>query len=375
MGIDIPSEQLFEVFLIGTGNYGESIIVHAGANNWIIIDSCIDPKTKDCLPLSYLKKKRVNLAEDVKLIVCTHWHDDHIKGMANLLRECKSASFSMAIASDRTKFLQLVQLDYTKLKSESSAVSTLEINECLQIINDDRRKCLLATQDKLLLSETDHSSNYEYSVYSLSPSDKVLEDYANEISTLIKDYGSSNKKIIINDPNDKSVVLLIKVNQHSILLGADLEVKNNDKERGWLCILDNSQIVKTLYNKPALFKLPHHGSITGYHQRIWQELTATNAIAELTSCNHGNLPRENMICTIFEHTNDIYITSLPKEMRIKKRNFSVTKAISQFNSTVKELAFTYGVVASYIDFTDENSHWHVEVEGNAQKLDKKQFNS
>ena len=149
MGIDIPSKQLFEVFLIGTGNYGESIIVHAGANNWIIIDSCIDPKTKDCLPLSYLKKKRVNLAEDVKLIVCTHWHDDHIKGMANLLRECKSASFSMAIASDRTKFLQLVQLDYTKLKSESSAVSTLEINECLQIINDDRRKCLLATQDKL----------------------------------------------------------------------------------------------------------------------------------------------------------------------------------------------------------------------------------
>lgn len=38
--------NLFRVSLIGTGGgYGESVVVQLGLNNWIVVDSCIDPVT------------------------------------------------------------------------------------------------------------------------------------------------------------------------------------------------------------------------------------------------------------------------------------------------------------------------------------------
>lgn len=371
MGIDILSEQQFEFFLIGTGNYGESIIINAGQSNWIVVDSCIDPKTKECLPLRFLINKGVNIEQDVKLIVCTHWHDDHIRGISNLLQECKSADFSMAIASDKIKFLQFVQLDYKKIESEVSAVSTAEINKCLHTINNENRRCILATQDKMIWSAKDFANNYKSKIYALSPSDKVIREYGYEISALMNEYGASNRKIVPLDPNDKSVVLLIEVNEHSILLGADLEVIANDYEKGWLCILDNSQIIKMNNNKPSIFKLPHHGSQNGHHERIWQELIADNTAATLTSCHQGNLPRQNMIDIFFEFTDKLYLTSLPKQLRVKKRSFSTTKAISEFNPTVKELPFTYGVVSGSIEYKGGNKNWCFWTEGNAVRLDKK----
>ena len=100
---------VFEATLLGTGGgYGESQVIHLGENHWIVIDSCEDPKTKMCLPLDYLQKRGVDTSTDVKMIICTHWHDDHIRGMGRLLQSCESAVFVMAKATDRDKFLRLI---------------------------------------------------------------------------------------------------------------------------------------------------------------------------------------------------------------------------------------------------------------------------
>lgn len=124
-----------EVSLIGTGGgYGESIVVHLGNDNWIVVDSCVDPKSKASLPLEYLKSIGVNVAIDVKAIICTHWHDDHILGISELLSECKNSEFCMARATDKKKFLILVGLDHHKVKNESSASSTKELSRCIEII-------------------------------------------------------------------------------------------------------------------------------------------------------------------------------------------------------------------------------------------------
>jgi glyoxylase-like metal-dependent hydrolase (beta-lactamase superfamily II) len=134
IALDLPSNNLAEITLLGTGGgYGESSVVHLGNQNWVIVDSCINPITKESLPLVYLKEIGVDVERNVKLIVCTHWHDDHIRGLSKLLEECKNAKFSFARATDKEKFLKFISLDHEKLNREANNSSTVEFNNCLDI--------------------------------------------------------------------------------------------------------------------------------------------------------------------------------------------------------------------------------------------------
>ena len=85
MQYELPADKTAEITLIGTGGgYGESVVVHYGHQQWMVVDSCIDPRDKTCLPLEYLREMGVDLARQVKWIVCTHWHIDHSGGNAPL---------------------------------------------------------------------------------------------------------------------------------------------------------------------------------------------------------------------------------------------------------------------------------------------------
>src|SRR5665213_2669888 len=112
MVYDLPNANTAEITLIGTGGgYGESCIIHYGDNCWAVVDSCQNPTTKECLPLSYLKQIGVDVARDVKVIICTHWHNDHILGISDLFNECENSFFSFSRANDWPKFLKWVSLD------------------------------------------------------------------------------------------------------------------------------------------------------------------------------------------------------------------------------------------------------------------------
>lgn len=60
-----PESDEIEVSLFGPG-YGECVLLHVGFNNWFIVDSCVDPLTKDPIPLAYLDAINVNPAISVK---------------------------------------------------------------------------------------------------------------------------------------------------------------------------------------------------------------------------------------------------------------------------------------------------------------------
>ncbi|NVN93986.1 MAG: MBL fold metallo-hydrolase [Bacteroidetes bacterium] len=369
--INLPQDNILEISLIGTGGgYGESIVIHLGEKNWVIVDSCINPKTKDCLPLKYLESKGVNIEKDVKLIICTHWHDDHILGISKLFEYCKSSIFCMARTTDTKKFLQLVGLDHNKAKNEASASSTSEIQKCFDILYNRKTVLKGAEQDKLLFSLENNEINAK--VYSLSPSDFVMNEFDKEISTLISDYGCSNRKIIFQTPNEKSVALLICVNKHFILLGSDLEV-SSDIRKGWLCILDNCQCINL--KKASLFKLPHHGSENSYHKRIWDELVLPNTIAKITPWNLGTkLPKDKMLETFLEHTENLFITSLiSNNNTAKKRERSISKAISKFNNTLYEVKYNFGIVRSRLNLLNDNEKWQTDLFGEAIKITKDKF--
>lgn len=368
MGLNLDCDK-FELSLIGTGGgYGESIVIHLGDNNWIVVDSCINPVTKNNLPLDFLDSRGVDVSKDVKLIICTHWHDDHILGISDLLTSCKSSNFCMAPSTDRKKFLQLIQLDYNKAKTEASASSTSEIAKCFDILKERKSTITRACQDKILISFKNDS--IESKVYSLSPSDFVLTEFDHEISTLITEYGNPDRKIVIQSPNDKSVVLLIEVNDKKVLLGSDLEVCSNN-QKGWLCILEKSQCIGS--TKSSLFKVPHHGSSTAYHPRIWEQLLEPNSICFLTPFSKGakKIPDKEMLGCILNHTNYLYITSLYGTSRSpKKRDHKITKMINQFNSTVQEVKFESGIVQCKINIHDTDAIWETALLGSAEQISR-----
>ncbi|MBG7610690.1 MBL fold metallo-hydrolase, partial [Polaribacter sp. BAL334] len=112
-----PLADEIEISLIGTGGgYGESVIVKLNLSEWAIIDSCINPNSGKSLPLEYLEKIGVDYKTQVKFVICTHWHNDHILGISEVLKKCEMAKFCMPDVHNRDKFLLLVALDSKKDK-------------------------------------------------------------------------------------------------------------------------------------------------------------------------------------------------------------------------------------------------------------------
>ena len=354
------SDLIIETTLIGTGGgYGEGIIVHLGFSNWIVVDSCINPFSGKSLSLEYLMERGVDLKNDVKLIVCTHWHNDHIQGISQIVEKCENAVFATTYATDRKKFLQFVGLDCKKIKDNVAISSTSELGKCLSILGKRKRPTVKkALQDRILFNFA--NNKIKTKVISLSPSDFIVQEFDKEISTLISTFGSSNKRIPYSSPNEKSVVLYIKINDITILLGSDLEVSTNIN-KGWLSILNENQSIDS---KASVFKIPHHGSKTAYHKKIWEELVESNAISKLSPYNRGKkLPNEEMIRKIKGHSQKLFITSLiNSRTKAKKRDRNLEKAIFKFNKTLSEVRYSKGIVRCHRDLSSiEKPSWEIEL--------------
>ena len=78
-----PEFGELEVSLFGPG-VGEAACVHLGQGKWLLIDSCLNPNSGEPASLEYLKSLGVNPASDVVLIVVSHWHDDHVRGITKI---------------------------------------------------------------------------------------------------------------------------------------------------------------------------------------------------------------------------------------------------------------------------------------------------
>jgi len=73
----------------------------------VVVDSCLDPDGRPGA-LRYLESIGLEPAQSIALIVATHWHDDHIRGMARLVELCPGAQFCCASALCDEEFLTLV---------------------------------------------------------------------------------------------------------------------------------------------------------------------------------------------------------------------------------------------------------------------------
>jgi beta-lactamase superfamily II metal-dependent hydrolase len=355
--LDLPQSEQLEITVIGSGGgYGESVVIHVGSNEWMIIDSCKGPDSLEPLPLSYLKSIGVNTATQVKKILCTHWDDDHIQGMSQIVEQCASAQFIISKVTDIQKFLKLVTLDYLKLEKEGSISATKEFVKSLDIIRARGTKPAVnyAIQDRNLWSFTGSTSKTE--IFSLSPSDETVSQFDIEISNLITEFGVPQKRLVTNQ-NKRAVVLFVKFGDHRVMLGSDLEVVPSPA-MGWLGIINLSQV----FDKPAsYFKIPHHGSENGYHDKIWSTLLTNKPIGTLTPWNRNKkLPQPEMVAQYKALTSNLFITSPPVfTAKPKRRDSDIEKLLRTFDYDVREVKFIQGIVRARISTT--HTTWTVDL--------------
>lgn len=102
-----PAAEELELSVFGRG-YGEAICVHLGEGAWCVVDSCINPETRRPAALSYLESLDLLPVEVVRLIVATHWDDDHIRGLSAVAETCRDASVACSAALRRKEVFAFV---------------------------------------------------------------------------------------------------------------------------------------------------------------------------------------------------------------------------------------------------------------------------
>ena len=349
----LPDHEEVEVTLLGPG-YGESIVIHIGSGEWIVVDSCIDEHGSP-QALEYLRSIGVDAEEAVKLVVATHWHDDHIAGMASLTKACKAAVFCCAAVLVDKEFLAAVDaLEERHLSQKGSGVRELHSVFCQ--IEKRELEARFALADSRILN------NKNCEVWSLSPSHRAFEQFLRKVGRLVPGLGETKSRVPSVSPNDISVVTWVRVNNIALLLGSDLE------KRGWSEVLQSRARPA---GKAGIFKVAHHGSAGADEPSVWSQMLDAECIAILTPFRRGRhaLPLRTDVRRILSYTDRAFTTAAADASTRPRRrqNRAVRSTIQESNIQLRRNVMNRGAIRLRRQ-TRPGAIWGVETIGPARHL-------
>jgi len=327
-----PDSDELEISVIGPGR-GECVIVHLGDNEWCIVDSCIARGSQNPVAIDYLRSLNNGALNGVRLIIATHWHDDHIRGISEVLRVCQGARFACSAAVNSTQFATMVKLGERGLTQSSG---TQEFSEIFRILLERKAKNIpashvspiLALENRRLLTIHDTDRSFDVRIDALSPSDGLITLALTDLSRWLPKPGNDQVGIVDRPGNDTSVVLWLELGEWRILLGGDLEYKAHAGE-GWLAAL-----AAFSGNPPAgIYKVAHHGSSNADCNEIWQQLLYETPNAIVTPFSSGKkLPQKSDLKRLLARTPKVHLTydgsykPLKRERLVEKQIVNVPRS-------------------------------------------------
>ena len=338
-----PRPDEIEVSLLGPG-YGESVLIHLGDGDWLVVDSCVGADGRP-VALQYLHRLGVNPASAVKMIVATHWHDDHIRGMSQLVKACSSARFCCASALGKKEFLSatagLAQRDFSEVgygaREIYSVFSHLGATDAVPIWASASRRVF---------------RNDSSEVWSLCPGDELFELFLRSVGYLVSPEDGTARRIPTLSPNQLSVVLWVRYGDAIALLGGDLE------KRGWTAILkDRTRPVR----RASVFKVPHHGSKGAHLTEVWNRMLEPGPFAILAPWRRGGavLPKPGDIRRILSLTPHAYASAKPNSSKVKRRGM-VSRTIRGSGVRIRSAVDSAGMVRLR-RAPEDGSSWSVEL--------------
>ncbi len=353
---DAPRADEIEVSLCGRGQ-GEAVLIHYGDGQWVLID-CLRNGDGSVAPLHYLREIGHAPRDALRAIVATHWHDDHIQGLAEVYKEASNARLIVPIAM-RSKELEAFQARARKGGTEKISSGVRELDRIAIVQRDEKRTALKAVVANTVLLRTspdDLSHGHTVSIEALSPSHADVEAFLRSVSAAGDP--PSGGRVEPFSQNDVSIAIWVSIGEHRILLGADLETTTNP-ERGWDAVLHSSA---KLDGKAGVLKVPHHGSQNGHHPSVWTDLLIPEPVAALTTYNGGKtkLPTESDVARITGLTPKAFVTStLLKKPASRLR--SVEKRIERAGITIRRLPERAGHIRLRLNLASKAPEWEVKL--------------
>jgi beta-lactamase superfamily II metal-dependent hydrolase len=311
-----PKPSQTEISLFGPG-IGECIVLKYNDNDWFIIDSCLCPNTKEPIALKYLESLGVDFSTQVKGLVITHWHQDHIAGSDKILELCKEAKLYISkalVSKEAFNFSNLSEIDnFTK-----SSIKSKELNNIAKYIKSNNLSAIVER-----VSNNHSFFNFLHNktrLLALSPSNTAVTDSINEFASRIYNKGDSRtQSITTNTPNLNAIALYFSVGNFSAILGSDLEI-HNQKYIGWNAVFNGGNIQSQSVSPSNLYKVSHHGSKTANHEDIWNKLLAKNPISITTPFSRSKLPKNDQIEYIKNKSSRFIVTNSPNGSGKNKYN-------------------------------------------------------
>jgi hypothetical protein len=240
------------------------------------------------------------------VVVASHWDDDHIRGLGEIVQRCKHARIALSSAYTTKDFLSIVRAFEPGSMRRRSGLR--ELWEIYDYLRREKRPPRYASADRLLW---ERKSSFPARVVALSPSDAdvaaAIEDFRNAYSLAqeseTRDHFSTIK------PNDASVVLWVTVGDVTILLAGDLESKT-DPSRGWQAVIETPIWQGT---RAVVVKVPHHASADAYEVDMWNKMLVSDVIALVSPFIWGahSLPTSADRAEVRGHTQYGFLTREP----------------------------------------------------------------
>lgn len=364
-----PVADDIEISLFGSG-YGEAIAVHLGAGEWLLVDSCLDDEFHAPAQIAYLQKIDVDVAADVKLILASHWHDDHVRGLGRAIETCSSARFCCSQAMKRQEFLELVKLHEPGSMSSNSGVR--EFHRILDVLEGrgaGRSTTQWAHADRCLYRRPANGQLPACEVYSLSPSDTAVTQAFQRWGTMLTQSVGPGSRVPAENPNYAAVVLWVRVGTRIVLLASDLE-NTAQNGTGWSAVLSSTGRPD---GRAAVVKVSHHGSQSGDHPDVWSTLLDPDPVAVLTPFSRGRhqLPTPADICRIRGQSSRAFITAPPRLRRSRRRSGLVGRTLRETTRYVREAHPPVGHVRLRAPSTGTSpSEWRAQCFGQARPTTK-----
>ncbi len=308
-----PSEDEFEVTLLGPG-YGESVVLHIGGGAWILVDSC--GRADAPAALDYLRAIGLDPARVVTLIVATHWHDDHIRGMARLVETCTNAKFCCASGFCRNEFLTVVgALEGRHVAAFGSGVR--EIHGTFSRLLEAGSTPTWAIANRRLLAQG------PCEIWSLTPADAAIVNFLRALGRLVPEAGEAATRLPSLSPNRVAVVLWITVGDIAVLLGSDLE------RDGWSTVVRDRDRPA---GRASVFKVPHHGSANAHEPDVWKDMLDPDPVAVITPWKRGGrvVPNRRDKQRILDETENAFVSAAADSAaQVRRRDTMVERTVRE----------------------------------------------
>ena len=324
--------------------------MHVGGERWVVVDSCVDTTDKaNPRPVAekYLTTMGVDMGGAVDLIVASHWHADHIRGLGRLVDRCPSALFSCAQAMVGDEFIVFAE-EMASASASTGGAKLADFREAIGHLRHRKTSIRWAQQNKLLKAWNPSGALPGVPrcvVNALSPSDLEYTAFIAEIAAARPTPTRPKRGAAATSPNLVSLVLHVQFGDMSVLLGADMEV-HHDPRRGWTAAIAAGH--EAGLTPAHLLKVPHHGSVTGHHDELWTRLLAPRPLAVVTPFNklpdERKLPTAADVARLNGLTSRLYQTAPAIRTSLRGREAAVDRGLRDCNIVLRDATQPLGMV-------------------------------